>query len=410
MSAHPRGIYRRSLLAFLALLTLSAALPARADHDGPADHQGVFSIRCGLSHRAEDDPIVYPDQPGAAHTHDFFGNRSTDAGSDYESMMDGGTSCELEADTAGYWVPTLLRPDGTPVQVRFMFAYYRDLPVFGGPASAFPPDFRMIAGYPNVQTGTYKRLGWSCSDSDPWVATPADCGSRFVKLHLIFPNCWDGVRLDSPDHRSHVAYPVGGHCPDSHPVKLPQLSTHVTYDVQDGTGYFLSSDEMAGTLHGRSAHGDFWNAWDQDALEATVAACLQPETSCSQLTQVPGSGGSSSCFTSEVTISGTERADTMPGTLGADVISALGGEDMVEARAGRDRACAGGDVDHVSVGAGRDRAAGGSGRDTLRGGPGDDLLIGGRGSDDLQGGMGRDICIGGPGGDSATGCEVRKDV
>jgi hypothetical protein len=107
----------------MALLTLSAALPVRADHGGPADHQGVFSIRCGLSHRADDDPIVYPGQPGAAHTHDFFGNRSTDAGSDYESMMDGDTSCELEADTAGYWVPTLLGPDGTPVQVRFMFAY-----------------------------------------------------------------------------------------------------------------------------------------------------------------------------------------------------------------------------------------------------------------------------------------------
>jgi hypothetical protein len=412
MSTRARRIPRRSLLVPLALLLLPPALPARADHVGTADHPGVFSIRCDLSHRANDDPIVYPGQRGAAHSHDFFGNRSTDAGSDYGSMMEGATSCDLEADTAGYWVPTLLRPDGTPVRVRFMFAYYRDLPVFAGAPTAFPSDFRMIAGYPAVQTGTDKMLGWSCSDSDPWMATPPNCGSRFVKLHLVFPSCWEGESLDTPDHRSHVSYPVGGHCPDSHPVKLPRLSMHITYDVHDGTGYSLSSDEMTGATHGRSAHGDFWNTWDQDGLEATVAECLQPGTSCLELTRVPDSGSrvSGSCLTSKVTLTGTRNADTVPGTSGADVISTLGGRDTVRAQTGRDRACAGGEGDHVYASAGKDLAAGGWGEDTLSGGPGDDVLTGGPGSDLLRGGMGRDICIGGPGVDTATGCEVRKDV
>jgi hypothetical protein len=409
MSIPSRRAPRRSLLILLALLLVPAALPVRADHDGPADHPGVFSIRCEFSHRAKDDPIVYPGQPGAAHSHDFLGNRSTDAGSDYESMMDGATSCDLEADTAGYWVPTLFRPNGTPAPVRFMFAYYRDLPVFEDSATAFPPDFRMIAGSPAVQTGTDKRLGWSCSDSDPWMATPPNCGFRFLKLHLVFPSCWDGVSLDSPDHRSHVSYPDRGHCPDTHPEKLPRLSTHVTYDVRDGTGSFLSSDEMAGTNNGRSAHGDFWNAWDQDALETTVARCLQPGTSCLQLTRVPGSSPGS-CLTSKVTILGTKTADTVPGTSSADVISTLGGKDVVEARAGRDRACTGGESDHVWAGAGRDRATGGSGDDALRGGPGNDVLTGGPGNDVLRGGMGRDVCVGGPAVDTATGCEVRKDL
>jgi hypothetical protein len=51
-------------------------------------------------------------------------------------------------------------------------------------------------------------------------------------------SCWDGVNLDSPDHKSHVAYPkqgaasfsgtsVGGDCPSTHPVKIPQVMLEV---------------------------------------------------------------------------------------------------------------------------------------------------------------------------------------
>ena len=39
--------------------------------------EAVFVTRCNFSHRNMDDPIVFPGQPGAAHSHDFFANRST---------------------------------------------------------------------------------------------------------------------------------------------------------------------------------------------------------------------------------------------------------------------------------------------------------------------------------------------
>jgi hypothetical protein len=54
---------------------------------------------------------------------------------------------------------------------------------------------------------------------------------------LIGFRCWDGVNLDSPDHKSHIAYPTagpasfhtdGGACPASHPVKIPQLMLEVS--------------------------------------------------------------------------------------------------------------------------------------------------------------------------------------
>jgi hypothetical protein len=52
----------------------------------------------------------------------------------------------------------------------------------------------------------------------------------------INDRCWDGVNLDSPNHRDHVAHTIGGPpsfsrvtgtCPPSHPVKIPQVMLEV---------------------------------------------------------------------------------------------------------------------------------------------------------------------------------------
>jgi len=56
---------------------------------------------------------------------------------------------------------------------------------------------------------------------------------------MLANSCWDGKNLDSPDHKSHVAYPaagpqtftgssVGGACPATHPVKIPQIMLEVS--------------------------------------------------------------------------------------------------------------------------------------------------------------------------------------
>jgi hypothetical protein len=43
----------------------------------------TFFTDCLPSHRAPDDPIAYPKQPGASHLHDFIGNTTTNAFSTY---------------------------------------------------------------------------------------------------------------------------------------------------------------------------------------------------------------------------------------------------------------------------------------------------------------------------------------
>src|SRR5215211_4966449 len=73
---------------------------------------GSFWVRCTFSHKLRDDPIVYPRESGASHLHVFMGAKDTNANSTYDSMQNGGTTCALPQDTAGYWVPALIGPRG----------------------------------------------------------------------------------------------------------------------------------------------------------------------------------------------------------------------------------------------------------------------------------------------------------
>ena len=64
---------------------------AHADDVGgpPTEMKPRFVTRCTFSHRLADDPIVRPGQPGASHSHDFFGNRTTNANSTLEDDEEG---------------------------------------------------------------------------------------------------------------------------------------------------------------------------------------------------------------------------------------------------------------------------------------------------------------------------------
>lgn len=71
------------------------------------------------------------------------------------------------------------------------------------------------------------------SDSAGFPATPCPGG---IRATVIFPSCWDGKNLDSVDHRSHVAYGpgaalAGDRCPDTHPVRIPQVMYEIMYDT-----------------------------------------------------------------------------------------------------------------------------------------------------------------------------------
>jgi len=233
-------------------------------------------IECGSSHSAMDDPIVFPRQPGAAHMHEFFGNRSTNASSTHASMLGKQTTCPFAGDTAGYWAPALYDSAGRRIPARRMTVYYRDRPQETRPVTPFPPDFRMIAGAP-----TSGAWGFNCDGTGLTPTVRISCagqsaGHTFVRGTVIFPNCGKldaagRIITDSSDHRSHVAYPISDRqgCPASHPIKLPHLKVNIRWDITNciQARCVLSSDMAAPcNVPGCSLHSDFWNTWDQGAL------------------------------------------------------------------------------------------------------------------------------------------------
>jgi hypothetical protein len=240
--------------------------------------QGVnFVGSCTFSHMAMDDPIVYPRQPGASHDHSFVGNTTTSAFSTLRSLRAGSTTCKRDGETAAYWMPTLLL-NGQMIAPAGATIYYRRKSL--APLRAFPGGFKMIAGNrlassPQGMQITY----WNCGaasavPSSTEVPTCPDTRRQSLRLHVNFPSCWDGRHLDSANHQSHMAYPVRGACPASHPVAVPAISLIYRYPTTGGDGVTLSSG-------GRySAHADFFNAWRQQTLVSLVNSCLNALRHC----------------------------------------------------------------------------------------------------------------------------------
>jgi hypothetical protein len=237
-----------------------------------ADLVGVnFVENCRFSHQAPDDPIVFPGQPGASHQHTFVGNRTTSAFSNFGSLRSGATTCMRTDDTAAYWVPALYQGT-TPVLPQGATIYYRRGTL--AEVSTFPNNLRVIAGDATATSPQSMRVTfWSCGvasgvDRSATVPTCPETRGSFLRLHIRFPECWDGQRLDSAGHKSHMAYATRAGCPSTHPVEVPQITQIYRYPTRGGEGFSLAS----GGLY--SAHADFVNAWKPGALRKLVEGCL----------------------------------------------------------------------------------------------------------------------------------------
>ena len=268
------------VLALVAGLTVAGiAVVGRAAPDagvaGP--HRGRFIVECTYSHSAPDDPIVFPGQPGQSHLHDFFGNVSTDASSTPESLGVTDTTCFVAQDRAAYWAPALFLGDEQIVPTS-SDAYYRAAPGVDPAAVApFPFGFRAIAGDAGAPaTQSTDVVGWACGRNRVVMAAPLDCSpQKPLTLHVFFPDCWDGVQLDNWDHKGHVARSEDGVCPDTHPVHVPQLEFVVQYPYWDDP-----ADLRLASGPTRTAHADFFNAWEPAKLANEVEHCIGRDVVC----------------------------------------------------------------------------------------------------------------------------------
>jgi Domain of unknown function (DUF1996) len=264
--------------------------------------QAVWSVKCEVSHRAPDDPIVFPAQAGRSHMHDFFGNVSTDADSSTASLVKAGSSClkGIDAvDRAAYWTPSLMQGNavvaGVPGEQR-IDAYYAVLDK-RTPVRPVPFGLRMIAG--DAKAASPQPLDvvhYNClrfpnggQVTKPSASIPTCPGNSYLSAKISFPGCWDGKHLDSTDHKSHMAYPVRGSCPVSHPVGLPSVGIRVRWKTVRGVPSSQLSLSSGGQL---SLHADFWNVWNPAAMEWLVTHCLNQTQNCTDIarTQIAATG------------------------------------------------------------------------------------------------------------------------
>lgn len=249
-----------------------------------------FNVVCKTSSTpdivAADDPIVWPGQPGKAHMHEFTGNRTINAYSTLASLEPGPTDCRLDRDNASYWMPVLYDENGTMVNSYHQRAYYRAGSL--NPVSHTPHGLRIIAGDANATTPqSAGKAGWQCRSVSPDVNTvpkqstiPTCPSTDLLEASVVFPNCWDGINLDSLDHKSHMIYSKDDGtvdtCSSTHPVLIPQLT--VAYRYSPGTtnsNAYLSANNSGLTLH-----ADFFNAWHQPTLDALVDRCINNGVHC----------------------------------------------------------------------------------------------------------------------------------
>ncbi|KXT04874.1 hypothetical protein AC578_3437 [Pseudocercospora eumusae] len=263
------------------------------------------------------DPLVSPNDV-ADHSHIVFGGGNFGLNTTFDGLAKctnpehDCTSCEVTQDKSAYWTPPLYfqHENGTVEMVPNvggMLAYYL---FYLDNVEPFPEGFAMIAGNP-----TYRNFSGPFPDEElsKWPTYPSDqfflqqraigfnCLNyakapeaslyrhQFPKKDEMDANCLDGIRmemafpscgtgeLDSPDHRSHVAYPSlvkEGNCPDGYDVHYPFLFYETIYATQKFAGmpgqFLISTGDPVGT----SYHADFIMGWESsDFLGKAINTC-----------------------------------------------------------------------------------------------------------------------------------------
>jgi hypothetical protein len=244
---------------------------------GAPQGKAEFLADCPFSHRAATDPIVHRGHKRAGHLHDFFGARITNGTTTNAKLRASArTTCDPKSDRSAYWVPTLFDGKGRKLTAEQVTIYYTTEPELAPKLQPFPADLRIVAGNAKERgkrpgaPNTWGCLGEPVSGTDI-VTCPA--GSK-LELLLNFPGCWDGRRSDSPNHHAHMAYAKANACPKSHPVPVPQIQFKIRWPTRGGP------DVRLATGKGYTAHGDFMNGWEPNALQQRIDTCLKPVVKC----------------------------------------------------------------------------------------------------------------------------------
>lgn len=270
-----------------------------------APDKGAFRLTGNISHLNYDDSIVFPRLPGAAHLHMYWGNTRSDAFSTYESLRSGGNGTTEGGPLlrSTYWMPPPLLLDTIKLP-DYITMYYKRAAQMGDPMpvgvqalASVPRGLRMI-----TRAGKFvlRKLDKTVIESNVGKPTPGTPlpellaqvapGDTF-QIILDFPDAWDGERIETADHMSHMAHVTQRDkntgkllMPAAHPVLIPHIQEILTFTAQEGedwTQFQLASDRAMSAPAGSTLHGDFIEAHDDEIREEWTANAIERRLNCS---------------------------------------------------------------------------------------------------------------------------------
>ncbi|KAF3762902.1 hypothetical protein M406DRAFT_342021 [Cryphonectria parasitica EP155] len=321
------------VIGLLALSVLGTSSPTPQIGGGGAEYT---MLRFGCAQVVIDrlDPLVSPGSVPSGHVHQIVGGNAFNATMTTGDVSDDTTctTCAFSQDRSNYWTANMyfkasngsyhrVPQGGAAYQFNDNFStqigggilvYYVSYPSLN--ITAFKPGFRMLVGDYTRRTNPGSTLKYQncfrcytgpnyggdtsapCQGSNDYQGLPPQACPGGIRSNILFPTCWDGVNLDTPNHQDHVAYPTSGpttfidqpgECPSTHPVRIPQVMFEVVWNTTqyndewptDGSQPFYLS---YGDNTGYGQHADYVFGWQNTSLQGAmdVAGCMG--ATCSQ--------------------------------------------------------------------------------------------------------------------------------